>query len=301
MNRLVLCSCLLLTAAVSFVEVGWAGTPSASNDDGKHQAEPAAHVSVRLPIRLYWGYVVIVQGSIGNVPNLNFLVDTGAYPSAVDEQIAHNLGLAEQPARVNLSNSSVKTRIAVLPSLRVGPLHTESLPVLTEDLSFYEKALGQKVDAIVGMDVLSKSSFAIDYRKKEILFGPTKSLGFVVPFDTEVPVVTVQMTVHTQRLRLVVDTGTPDLMLLKNQIPGFIGFQNLGTETVSDASGTFLRAKVRIPDVYLGKANIGSQIAFVTDDRKDDGDNFDGVLGMRGPQFRKIAFDFEHLRFSWER
>jgi hypothetical protein len=34
---------------------------------------------------------------------------------------------------------------------------------------------------------------------------------------------------------------------------------------------------VRIPEVYLAKVNIGSQIAFVVDDRKDDGDYFEGV------------------------
>ena len=83
------------------------------------ETQSLVHVPVKLPLRLYWGYLVIVEGSIGNVQKLNFLVDTGAYPSVVDQKIAHDLGLAEEPGRVNLSNKSVQTRVVVLPSLTV--------------------------------------------------------------------------------------------------------------------------------------------------------------------------------------
>ena len=259
------------------------------------------HALAKLPFRLQRGYLVIVEGSIGNLGKLNFVVDTGAYPSVVDQKITHDLGLAEQPGRVTLLNESVETRFVVLPSLLLGPIRVESLPVLAQDLSFFQKALGQGVDAIVGLDVLRKSSFSIDYRTKEMFFGPVGNFTFSAPFETDTPVVTVQMEFQTRELRLVIDTGGPDLMLFESRVPDSNGFQTIGTENVMDASGTLQRRKVRIPEVYLGKAQIGSQIALVVDDRKDEGDNFDGVLGVRGPQFWKIAFDFEHRRFCWER
>src|SRR5216683_1777983 len=300
MNRSLFSTCLLVILTLSHAALSWSQPAIAPADPVATEAEPLAHVTVKLPIRLFWGYLVIVEGSIGNTQKLHFLVDTGAYPSAVDQKIARNLGLAEQPARVNLANKSVQTRLVVLPSLLVGPLHAEALPVLTEDLSFLRKALGYKVDAIVGLDVLRKSSFTINYKTKEMLFGPVERLTFSAPFETDTPLVTIRTRFEDRQLRLMLDTGTPDLMLLQSRMPDSTSWQTLETEKAANVSGTFRSRKVRIPEVYLGKETIGAQIASVVDDRKDDGDNFDGVLGVRGPQFWKIAFDFERRRFSWE-
>jgi hypothetical protein len=231
---------------------------------------------------------------------LNFLVDTGAYPSVVDQRIAHNLGLPEQPGRVNLTKKSVEARLVVLPSLLLGPLHAESLPVLMEDLSYFQKVLGHKVDGIVGLDVLRKSSFAIDYRTKEMLFGPIETLAFCTAFETDTPVVTIRMQFQNRWLRLVVDTGGPDLMLFQSRVPETAGLPVLGTENVADVSGTFQRRQIRIPGGVLGKEAIGAQVIFVVNDQKDRGDDFDGVLGVRGLRFSKIAFDFEHRMFWWQ-
>jgi Aspartyl protease len=301
MNYPLLSSSLLVLLTLPYADRTCSQTASAFADPTSQEEHSLSNVPTKLPFHLSWGYLVVVEGSIGKIQKLNFLVDTGAYPSVVDQRIALNLGLAEQPARVNLSNQTVQTRTVVLPSLELGPIRVTSLPVLTQDLSFFQKNLAYKVDAILGLDVLRKSSFTINYRTKEILFGPIENFSFSTPFETDTPIVTIPMESQDRHLRVVIDTGGPDVMLFQSRLPSSTGFQPLGTEIARDAGGQFQRRKVRIPQLYLGRENIGSQIAFVTDDRKDDGDDFDGVLGVRGAQLWKIAFDFEQRRFCWER
>jgi hypothetical protein len=300
MNSLLFSCCLLAILTLSGAELSWSQATVEPPPPSASQTQLLTKVPVTLPIRVYLDYLVLVEGSIGNIDKLSLLVDTGASPSVIDQKIARHLNLTEQPDRVNLWSKSFQARRVVLPSLRLGPLQAGPLPVLTEDLSFLQKAVGRKVDGIVGLDVLRRSSFTINYRTKEMVFGPVESLAFSAPFDTDTPIVTIRTTFQNQNLRLVVDTGSPDLMLFQSRMRDSTRFQELGTEKVADVGGTFPRRRVRIPEVYLGKEPIGAQVAFLVDDRKDDGDDFDGVLGVKGPQFWKIAFDFEHRRFSWE-
>jgi len=300
MNRLASCGCRLVIATLSLADFSWAQTKSIPAESVAQAEQSPVPVPVKFPIRLYRGYLIIAEGSIGDLQKLNFLVDTGACPSVVDRKIAHDLRLADEPRRVNLWNKSVQTREVVIPSLSLGPVHVESVPVLAEDLSFLRKALGIKVHAIVGLDVLRKSSFTINYKTKELLFGAPESLTYSVPFETDTPVLTVRMGFQDRRLRVVLDSGGPDLTLFRSRLSEPTDLQALGAETVADVGGTFRRTKVRIPELYIGKETVGSQTAFLVEDRKDEGDDFDGVLGIRGLQFWKVAFDFKNRRFSWE-
>jgi hypothetical protein len=263
----------------------------------------SSHVTAQrnLQFQLHRGYLVIVKGLVGQTLEANFLVDTGAYPSVIDLGVAASLRLAKRPAHVNLTRQTIETHTAVLPSLVVGPIHVSSLPVLTQDLSFLSKAIGYKVGGIVGLDVLRNLSFTIDYQTREMEFGAIRDLTSCTPFETDTPLVSIRMASHSQPFRVVIDTGGPDLMFFASRVADAAKFKKLGREEVRDPGENFERRKVLVPDMYLGDETFGSQIAFVVDDRVDEGDHFDAVLGVRGAHFRKIAFDFEHRKFCWDR
>src|SRR6266581_4017941 len=186
------------------------------------QADSTSHFLSRVEVhfRLYRNYLIVVQGSLGLLDGLNFLVDTGANPTAVDQKIAKKLGLGGHPKKLDLLDQNVPVEAAVLPTLRLGPIRAESLPGIIQDLSPIEKNLGVRIDAIVGFGVLSAESFAIDYEAKKIVFGAIEALPFAVPFDTAPPKLTVLLRVGDQIVRLLLDTGAQDVLLFECSLHG---------------------------------------------------------------------------------
>jgi hypothetical protein len=259
--------------------------------------------AIELPIQLYWDYLVVVEGSIGNLEKLAFIIDTGTYPSVIDQKIAIALGLKEMDSEVALVNRSVQTKLVTLPLVAVGPVRIEDVPVQVQDLSSIEKGLARRIDAVIGLDVLGRNSFSIDYRTKRLRLGPVKRTPSAVSFETGASLVIVHARLNDHPVRLMVDTGTSALVLFQSHLKSPISqFSGGRTATATDGVGGDLRLQpVLIPDARLGKQELGSLRGFIVADQGHDGPDFDGLLSVRGLHLEEIGFDFENHEISWRK
>ena len=77
----------------------------------------------------------------------------------------------------------MKTQQAVLPELDLGPIHAANLSVNVMDLAAWEDKLGTEIAGLIGMDVLGRTSFRLDYERKELIFGSVAAEGIAVRYD----------------------------------------------------------------------------------------------------------------------
>ena len=81
--------------------------------------------------------------------------------------MADRLKLRGETESLQTLNGTIQTQSLVLPRIQIGPLHARSIRVVVQDLSFMERSLGISLGGIVGLDILSTSSFTIDYREEK--------------------------------------------------------------------------------------------------------------------------------------
>jgi predicted aspartyl protease len=268
------------------------------------QNQHGAISHVTIPFKLYESYLIVVQGSLGTLDRLNLLIDTGASPTKVDPRIANKLGLTVAGShRLALFNQNLEVAQVVLPSLQLGPIRAESLPGVIVDLSCFEKILGVRIDAVVGFDVLSLSSFSIDYRGKKIVFGAIEPSALSVPFETGPPVLTVELHIQDEPLRLLVDTGSAELVLFECQLPSRLRqlqASSLKRSFFNGAGQEVELVEVGLRGVRLGTADLELQKGLTANDNANCGRPFNGVVGVTRLGLKWVAFDFENRRFSWK-
>ena len=253
-----------------------------------------------VPFELYQQHLIVTKGSIGPLNGLSLLIDTGTIPSMLDGRIARKLHVQAEPSVLVAFGQRVAIRSTVLDGVRIGALQTGRVPAGVSDLSYLE---GPHIDAIVGLDVLARTSFSIDYRKRVLRFSPGGREESVAPLELAWPFLTVQMTIAGQQVRLLVDTGSSDLVLFKSRMPAALsGAPWKGDKTVQYASGAARLQRLDLRQVGLG-ARVWDRLPAWSLDRVPDGypPSIDGVLGVRALDCQRVQFDFERNELGWSR
>lgn len=258
----------------------------------------SAEASEEVPFELYQHHLIVTKGSIGRLNNVSLLIDTGTIPSVVDERIARKLRLKTESATLVAFGQQVSVQSAVLDGFRIGALQSGPVPAGVGDLSYLQ---GVRIDAIVGLDVLARASLGIDYRTRRLSFGPVGREDSVAPLEVAWPFVTVRMTIAGQPVRVLVDTGSSDLVLFKTRMPAALADAPWrGDKTVQYASGPARLRRLELRQAGLG-AHVWDKLLAWALDRVPQGypSSIDGVLGVRALGCQRVAFDFERNELGW--
>jgi predicted aspartyl protease len=276
----------------------WLGVLLSLALTGQSFAMADAEIGPRQPMEgtvrfnLYRGYLMVARGSAGTAKGLTFLLDTGASSSVLDPQLARKLHLQSFPASIAVLGGSVPAERSVAPSLSVGPMQRDNVPVLLEDLSFLQKALPIRVDGIIGLDVLGQSAFLIDYAARQIHFGPLPALSDAIPMHMEGGLAIIDAEVNNLPAHLLLDTGASSLFLFARSTPGAVSDLRISAvHPSSDTIGESQSRQVKLSNLRLGSADFGQEQAFVVPDGSQGGHPFDGLISPAGLGIRRVAID----------
>src|SRR5262252_3040725 len=171
------------------------GVPTPSNDT--------------IPFQLGGEFLIALEGQIGSLTGLVFILDTGATNTMVDDSIADKLLLPRHEGKVLNFDKHIAVDWTILPELHLGPLAARDFPVMVGDLKRILDFKG--VYIILGMDLLrTAQTIRIDYRSRLVTMR-TPADGSTNSFNGNT--LTVLIPLQGQPARLVFDTGVPSLIL----------------------------------------------------------------------------------------
>jgi predicted aspartyl protease len=265
--------------------------------------QPVARSQTVVPFRLIDGWAIVLEGTLAGKQHQQILIDTGAVPSAINIRVARRLGLSGPAQKLSLMNRAMQVEKVRVANVEVGTVAAEALDMVAMDLASIEQALGTRIDAVIGLDLLSRQNFSLDYRRKQLAFFGKASLGGPIPFEIREEAggtyVLISLQMNGERLRMLLDTGTRDMMLFKRRLPG--GLRQLpvqGKDFNLNAGGRDSLAVVEVPAVNLGPFSWQKRKAYVWDTLPDQLRDFDGMIGPAALDAHVVAFDFDHHMIS---
>ena len=256
------------------------------------------HPVAEIPFKAYQGYLIVVEGRIGNLEHQNLLLDTGSNPSMIDSSVSAKLGLHGTARDMSVFNKSVASESITLPDLQFGPVRRQNLPVMVANFSVIGSGLGTRIDAVIGLDVLGGTNFTVDYAKRRIFFGVSVE-RYTAPFTAGQQFITVNLRSGGRQLHLLLDTGTPQLVLFESHLRGMDYVWSGAIGSGQNVAGNVRFGTVVLPRARIGTLEVGPQRASVVASRAGIESDLDGLMGVSCLRPRRISFDFERQLLGW--
>lgn len=286
---------LFIRLGTLFLVGSWTWGASLAATPPKNPSHHADHSIPRgtIPVKVYRGFLVVAQGQFGGTSERqNFIIDTGTSPSIVNISVAKTLGLTLSHAKLSAIGRDSQTLAAVVPEVRLGPLQALSVRVLVTDLSPLERDLSIPIAGILGMDVLGRNSFRLDYESHLIEFGEFAPLGIPVDLSTQAGLPIAEIKIGGKFLRLVVDTGAERLVFFGARSAAEFSpvAANSALRGASVAATVPVRA-VSPLEFELNGERFRQDAYFVPGGEEP---LFDGLLSVRALGIRELSLDANH-------
>jgi hypothetical protein len=267
--------------------------------EGRTRGKAASN---ELPMELYGGYLIVVEGSIGDLHGLKFLLDTGATTSAIDRKVVDKLGLLRRNGSLINIDKAVRVELCEVPQLAYGPEHVSNVRVIVADLQYLQGS-GIRVDGVIGWDLLRRESFRLDFARKRIVFGATKqSGGRTVPMRSDALYLTVQVHLDGRDMRMIADTGMLGTMFYDGSLEGMHGSYTVKSQTMGRSLGGAVESRIAVvPRLQLGAQDLDRQVYLVHQSGSETLRGIAGYLGIASLEAKEVTFDFERNEMSWKK
>jgi predicted aspartyl protease len=261
-------------------------------------AQAAGQKQSEVPFRLIDGWAVVVQGTLGGVPNRTMLIDTGAVPSAISRKAANTLGLLGTAEQVSVMNRAIQVERVRVPNVQVGPVAANAVDMVATDLGAIEQALHTHLDAVIGLDLLGGQNFTIDYRSKKLLYGVGVHTGDSVTFQIKHSAggtyLLIPMESGNEKFQMLLDTGTKDITLFQVRLKGSLRQARVSSEDLNvNAGGSSQTNRVVLPSLRMGSITRKKQDAYLWITPEAELRDFDGMVGPAALGAIAVEFDFD--------
>ena len=289
----------VVTAVVLLQGVSEAQMPEAVGSDSV-PGRLGVGASMTVPFTLRDGYLIVVEGRIGAQGHLKLVLDTGATHSVLRPDLAKQKKFLRRTVRIVNLDHVLTQELADVLDFELGPIRIPRLPMMLNDLSYLrESAPG--VDGLIGLDVLQGRDFSIDFGRRNISFGPSRTLRFSATMEVADSYLAVEVQMLNRPVRLLVDTGVSAILLYRDRMGDRLPDLRVERQIQGASLGGAASLEVvTLPRVQLNGTDLERRAVLLRNSPPGFLPQVDGYMSVIALRARRVSFDFERNTFSWE-